>query len=167
MLILIGAGLLLVFVLTCANVGNLDLARSLRRRPEIAVRLSLGASRARLVRQLLTEGLVMAALAGAGALFVAGGVPVLIRLLDEGPANLFATDWRVATVTAAAVVTACLLVALTPAVQTTRVAWRGTAPTMSAGAGRMRGVVLAAQSSCVASCPRAAGGGGVALILTP
>ena len=81
---LIGTGLLLVFVLTCANVGNLYLARSLRRRPEIAVRLSLGASRARLVRQLLTEGLVMAALAGAGAFLVARSVPLLIFLTGRG-----------------------------------------------------------------------------------
>jgi len=147
---LIGAGLLLVFLLTCANVGNLYLARSLGRRPEMAVRLSLGASRARLVRQLLTEGLVMAALAGAGAFVVARSVPILMVLTDELPASVFAPDWRVAAVTAAAVVAACLLVALMPALQTTRIAWRGTTTTMSARAGRMRGVVLAVQIAVAA-----------------
>ena len=147
---LIGTGLLLVFVLTCANVGNLYLARSLRRRPEIAIRLSLGASRARLVRQLLTEGLVLAALAGAGAFLVARSVPILMVLLDEGPANVFMPDWRVAAVTAVTVVVACLLVALMPALQTTRIAWRGATATMSAPVGRTRGVVLAIQIAIAA-----------------
>ena len=147
---LIGAGLLLIFLLTCANVGNLYLARSLGRRPEIAIRLALGASRARLVRQLLTEGLVMAALAGAGAFLMARTVPIVISLTDELPANVFVPDWRVAAVTSAAVVVACLLVALTPALQTTRIAWRGATTTMSARAGRMRGVVLAVQIAIAA-----------------
>lgn len=143
--VLLSAAVLLVFVLTCANVGNLYLARSLGRRPEMAIRLSLGASRGRLVRQLLMEGLVMAALAGAGAFGAAVAVPALMGVLDELPGNMFPADWRVGLVTAAAVVVACLLVALTPAMQTTRIAWRGATATMSARAGRMRGVVLAVQ----------------------
>jgi predicted permease len=147
---LIGSGLLLVFLLTCANVGNLYLARSLGRRLEIAVRLSLGASRGRLVRQLLTEGLVMAVLAGAGAFLVARSVPFLIALTGEAPASMFTPDWRVGVVTAAAVVIACLLVALTPALQTTRLAWRGATTTISARSGKMRGVVLAVQIAIAA-----------------
>jgi putative ABC transport system permease protein len=142
---LIGAGLLLIFVLTCANCGNLYLARSLRRRSELAVRLSLGASRGRLVRQLLTEGLVIAALAGTGAFLVTRGVPAMMSLMDEAPGSMFPADWRVSVVTAATVIVACLLVALTPALQATRINWRGATATMSARTGRVRSVVLAAQ----------------------
>jgi predicted permease len=147
---LIGVGLLLVFALTCANVGNLYLARSLSRRPEIAVRLSVGATRARVVRQLLTEGLVMAALAGTAAYLVARSVPFLIFLTDEVPAHVFLPDWRVGSVTVAAVVVACLLVALTPALQTTRIAWRGATATTSGRPRGMRGVVLAVQIAVAA-----------------
>ena len=143
---LIGAAFLLVLLLTCANVGNLFLARSLRRQREIAVRQSLGASRARVVRQLLTEGLVMASIAGAGAFAATTAVPALLYLLeDNSTATMFASDWRVAAFTAAGVVVTCLVVSLAPALQTTRIAWRGATATMSAPSGGLRKAVLAIQ----------------------
>ena len=76
----------LVLAAACANVSNVMLARANARHREIGMRLSLGASRSRIVRQLLTEGLLIAVLSGVAALALAG-----LGTLRAGLALFFAT----------------------------------------------------------------------------
>ena len=114
---------LAVLVIACANVGNLLLVRALARQREMTIRLSIGATRARLVRQLLTEGLILSGIAAAGAIVVANWLRNALALLTP-PRNGIVLrfpgeiDWRVLLVCGIVCLIATLLFALVPAVMT-------------------------------------------------
>jgi predicted permease len=114
----------LVLLIACANLANLMLARASAREREMALRVTLGASRGRLIQQLLVESLLVSAIGGAGGAVLA---QVLSKLLigfissEDNPIflPLFA-DWRVLLFTAALGVLTCLLCGLAPALEAAR-----------------------------------------------
>jgi macrolide transport system ATP-binding/permease protein len=115
----------LILALTCANVASLLLARAAARGREMALRLSVGAGRLRIVRQLLTESLLLASLGGAlGVLLAIWGIRFLTLLLANGRAGFTLhaeLNWRVLGVATALTLLTGVLFGLAPALQATRV----------------------------------------------
>ena len=152
------AAFVLVLATACANVSNVMLARAISRHREIAVRLSLGATRARVVRQLLTEGLLIAVLAGAvglgfAAWLVRAGVAAMFSTLPPSFAAVMRVaplsfDYRVFLFALAAAAATTLAFALVPALQASRQRLTDALHGQRSGtrsAARLRGALVVAQ----------------------
>jgi putative ABC transport system permease protein len=113
----------LVLFISCANVATMMLSRAAARKREIAVRLSLGAPRIRLVRMLVTESLLLAALAGAASVYLAWRVPgPLLRLVATRAADFpMPPDWRTFAYISAVVLVTGILAGLAPALESLKV----------------------------------------------
>jgi predicted permease len=145
LLILQGA-VAFVLLIACANVAGLLLARSARRRSEIALRLALGASRWRIIRQLMTESLPIAVLGGTlGVGLSWAGLRLFLTTAPPGFPRLdhISLDGRVLAFTAVAVLLTTVLFAVVPALQATKVTLvdplTESGRSNTGGAGRQRG----------------------------
>ena len=118
---LFGTLVLLILATACSNLGNLLLGHAANREREISIRLALGATRARIVRQLMTENLLLALLGSAAALFLSWSVsrPLIIWLGAPATLNL-GPDWRTCLFTSAIGTLACVLFGLPPSRQASR-----------------------------------------------
>jgi len=115
----------MVLLIACSNIASLMFARGAARNKEVAVRKALGASRTRLIRQLLTESILLSSAGGLlGILFARWGSALLVRLLSTTHNNVYldlTLDARVFAFTAAVAVLTAILFGLLPAFRSTRV----------------------------------------------
>src|SRR6266702_1787002 len=133
-----------VLLIACANVGNLLLVRSFARRHEITVRLTIGAGRGRLFKQLLTEGLILSVFGAAGGLLVAHWCRHALVLLFPARGGVAMhlpgeIDWRVLALSAGVCLITTLLLGLVPAMQTGKIDLAGALKAESAGVVGSRG----------------------------
>ena len=135
LLVLLGIAAV-VLIIACVNLANLLLARASAREREFSVRLGLGASRGRIVRQLLVESMLLASIgAGCGAFLASFLSRSLVGFLDDGEQQVLLDlgfDLQVLAFTAGAAVLTCLLFGLAPAIRATRAGSDG----LLRGAGR-------------------------------
>ena len=143
----------LVLLVTCTNLAGLMLARATDRRREIAIRLAMGANRLRLIRQLLTESVLLSFVGGAAGVFLALWILKLLLALrppiDFPLAMDVDVDWRVLLFSLAISIAAGVVFGLAPSLQATRpnitTALKDTAAQGGAARTRLRSVLVVAQ----------------------
>jgi predicted permease len=143
---LLGVVVALVLLIVCANVANLLLSRAAARQREISVRLSMGATRWRLIRQLLTESVLLAAIGAVlGTLVAYWGR----QLLPADLGSAAAIDWRILTFVAAVTIGTGILFGMAPAIRSSRInvgaMLKEGGRTMSGGRSRLGKALVIAQ----------------------